>query len=83
LRRAEQRLRDAIDNNDSAIQLYDAELRLILWNDAVQRILPFLVPHLAVGLGYDDAMKAAATAGILPEDSPYFRDIARTGVWQG
>ncbi|MGQ3071459.1 MAG: PAS-domain containing protein [Ferrovibrionaceae bacterium] len=83
LRRAEQRLRDAIDNNDSAIQLYDAELRLILWNDAVQRILPFLAPHLAVGLAYDEAMKVATMAGILPADSPYFRDIARTGVWQG
>ncbi len=83
LRRAEQRLRDAIDNNDSAIQLYDADLRLILWNDAAARILPFLAPHLVAGLAYDDAMAIAAAAQILPADSPYFRNIDKTGVWQG
>lgn len=83
LRRAEQRLRDAIDNNDSAIQLYDSDLRLILWNEAVARILPFLSPHLAPGLPYAEAMGIAAAAGILPADSPYFTDLGKTGVWQG
>ncbi len=53
VRRAEQRLRDAVDSMDCGIQLFDAGGRLMIWNAATLAIFPDLKDRLKSGQAYD------------------------------
>jgi two-component system, cell cycle sensor histidine kinase PleC len=67
--RSEQRLRDAIEGLPDGFVVYDADDRMVLWNDRYLSLLPFLreLPSLH-GLSYVDVCRAGLRAGVFADE---------------
>ncbi|QUT05801.1 PAS-domain containing protein [Sphingobium phenoxybenzoativorans] len=57
---ARMRLRDAIDSINEGFVLFDADDRLVLFNEAYLGFWPELAPHVREGIGFADIAKLAA-----------------------
>ncbi|NJM83374.1 MAG: PAS domain S-box protein [Tabrizicola sp.] len=82
-------LATAIAALDDGFAIFDAEDRLILWNDTYRRIFSDLSDLIEVGARYADLWRAAADRGLIgvpgPEDAPG-RGAGRgeeIGSWDG
>jgi PAS domain S-box-containing protein len=71
LRRAEQRLKDAIENINEGFLLLDAEGRYAVFNSQLLKLYPKTAPHVAVGGSFAEALRKGAEAGEYPHlDTP-------------
>lgn|GEM_PF-2608095 len=66
LQRSRARLQEIIDTLDAGVALWDAEHRLMAWNDAVERLFPELRPILRVGLERAELEEAIRKSGRYP-----------------
>ncbi|WP_313807130.1 NahK/ErcS family hybrid sensor histidine kinase/response regulator [Sphingobium sp.] len=57
---AQTRLRDAIDSINEGFDLFDAEDRLVLFNEAYLGFWPELVDHIREGMNFDEIARLAA-----------------------
>lgn len=85
---ARMRLRDAIDSINEGFVLFDAEDRLVLFNDAYLGFWPELTPHIREGLAFDELVRLAAAherpQGSLVAPDRWVSDrLARHGVADG
>lgn len=63
---ARMRLRDAIDSINEGFVLFDADDRLVLFNDAYLGFWPELAPHLREGIDFADIARLVAQHGSPP-----------------
>jgi signal transduction histidine kinase/PAS domain-containing protein len=57
---ARMRLRDAIDSINEGFVLFDADDRLVLFNEAYLGFWPEIAPHIREGIGFSDIARLAA-----------------------
>lgn len=65
--RARQLLRDAVDALPATFELYDADDRLILHNEALRQAYPQMAPHLDLGLSFAELVRLNIASGAHPE----------------
>jgi PAS domain S-box-containing protein len=63
----EDRLQDAIESLEDAFALYDADDRLVLWNDAFERMNSRVTDVLKVGTTFENLMRVAVARGQFPK----------------
>lgn len=85
---AQMRLRDAIDSINEGFVLFDADDRLVLFNEAYLGFWPELTPHIREGIAFSEIARLAATLGRPPgsEVAPdrWVSDrLARHGIADG
>jgi PAS domain S-box-containing protein len=66
-RRAENRLRQAIESVAAAIALWDADDRLVLANQRYLDLYPAVAEHVRPGVAFADLARALAASGSIPE----------------
>jgi PAS domain-containing protein len=66
-RAAETRLQEALRASADAFALYDSQDALVVWNEAFLRLFPEIEHHLKVGVSFEDILRAALAAGVIPE----------------
>jgi PAS domain S-box-containing protein len=62
---ARNRLKSAVEVMQEAVILFDAEQRLVLWNERFRSVFPELTDHLRPGVGYRHLLEVAIQAGYL------------------
>ncbi|TDQ81952.1 PAS domain S-box-containing protein [Dongia mobilis] len=83
LRRAEQRLKDAIESINEGFLLLDADGRYVVFNSQLLKLYPKTAPHVAVGGSFAEALRKGAEAGEYPHlDTPEQID-AFVAEWSG
>lgn len=71
LRRAEQRLKDAIESINEGFLLLDAEGRYVVFNAQLLKLYPKTAPFVRVGASFAEALRRGAEAGEYPHiDTP-------------
>lgn len=71
LRRAEQRLKDAIESINEGFLLLDAEGRYVVFNAQLLKLYPKTAPFVRVGGSFAEALRRGAEAGDYPHlDTP-------------
>lgn len=85
---ARMRLRDAIDSINEGFVLFDAEDRLVLFNEAYLSFWPELAPHIREGIAFNEIARLAAAhdrpPGSLVAPDRWVSDrLARHGVADG
>jgi PAS domain S-box-containing protein len=76
LRRAEERMQDAIESINEGFLILDAEGRYAVFNAQLLRLYPKSAPHVKVGAYFKDVLRLGAEAGEYPHlDTPEAIDI--------
>ncbi|MBL8808315.1 MAG: PAS-domain containing protein [Rhodospirillales bacterium] len=60
----DQRFRDAIAAMNEAFTLYDADNRLVIWNERFVEFFPHLAGRLHVGMPHEDILRLDAASGV-------------------
>lgn len=82
MRRSAQWLRQIIDTMRSGILLWDANRRLIAWNEGFCHLYPESAGLLQVGARHSDLLQKMAEHDNFPSDQPDYADWERRGQWE-
>lgn len=67
LRRAEQRLRDAVESLPAGFMLFDADDRLTYVNGHTSEVMPDLAPFYRIGDTFEQILRRCVEAGVVPD----------------
>jgi PAS domain S-box-containing protein len=80
-RRGATLLHDALNSISECLVIYDAEDRLVLYNDAYRRLYPQGVAFMQPGLDFDDILRRRIASGEFPDavghEAAYFAERVR------
>lgn len=65
--RAEALLRDAVESVAEGFAIFDANDRLVMFNDAYRRLFPANAPYLAPGVSYESLLREGLARGEYPD----------------
>jgi PAS domain S-box-containing protein len=83
LKRAEARLRDAIESINESFILLDADLRLVMFNNEASKMYPISAPMFRIGTRMEDLLRYGASHGEYPGISTPAEVEAFVQEWLG